>query len=137
MSAADDERSVLESVDALDAAFAERDLAAVLDLFVEDDDIVFIGSAQEEQALGRDEVGRRLGALLALPEVGEGSFEIAWSERRARVQGDVAWVTAVGHATWSSPRRVVDFPYRLTGVLLRRGGRWLWHTHHGSEPGSL
>jgi uncharacterized protein (TIGR02246 family) len=137
MTARDDERSVLEVVDALDAAFARRDASAVLDLFVEDDDIVFFGSAQTEQAMGRAELSRRLAALLALPEVAEGSFEVAWGERRVRIDGDVAWVTALGHATWSSSRRVVDFPYRLSGVLLRRHGRWLWHSHHGSEPGRL
>lgn len=29
---------------------------------------------------------------------------------------------------------IVEFPYRVTAVLVRRGDRWLWHTHHGSEP---
>jgi hypothetical protein len=24
--------------------------------------------------------------------------------------------------------------YRVTGVFVRRAGRWLWHTHSGSEP---
>ncbi len=128
---------MLETVDALDLAFAQRDVAAVLDLFVEDDDIVFIGSAKAEQAVGRVAVGRVLAALLVLPEVADGSFELDWSERRVRIEGDVAWVAAVGQATWTSPRRVVEFPYRLSGVLLHRGGRWLWHTHHGSEPGRL
>ncbi len=137
VSAGDDTLSVLEAVDALDAAFAARDVAAVLELFVEDDDVVFIGSAKAEQALGRAELRRVLDALLALPEVAGGSFAIDWSARGVRIEGDIAWFTATGEATWTSPRRTVRFPYRLSGVLLRRGGRWLWHTHHGSEPGSL
>jgi len=132
-----DERTVWEVVDALDAAFAQRDITAALDLFVADEDIAFLGSAKQEQALGHERVRQRLEAILALPEVAGGSFEIAWDERRVRIEGDVAWVVATGEATWTSPRRTVRFPYRLTGILLRRDGRWLWHTHHGSEPGSL
>lgn len=137
MSEGDDSLSVLQAVDALDAAFAAGDAGAVLGLFVEDDDVVFIGSAKAEQALGRAELRRVLDALLALPEVADGSFEIDWSARQVRIDGDVAWFAATGEATWTSPRRTVRFPYRVSGVLLRRGGRWLWHTHHGSEPGSL
>lgn len=133
----DDAIAVLEAVDALDAAFARRDVAEVLDLFVADDDVTFFGSGRSEQASGRAELEERLSALLALPEIAEGSFGISWDERRVRVEGDVAWVTATGTATWQSPKRVVEFPYRLTGVLLARHGRWLWHTHHGSEPGTL
>jgi ketosteroid isomerase-like protein len=137
MSGTTDERSVLEAFDALDDAFAGRDVTAVLDLFVADDDVVFVGSARAEQALGRAELHRVLHDLFGLPEVTGGSFEIDWSERRVRIAEGVAWVTATGEATWTSPRRTLRFPYRLTGVLLHREGRWLWHTHHGSEPGSL
>ena len=54
-------------------AFAQRDVAAVLDLFVEDDGTVFIGSAKAEQAVGRVAVGRVL-APFVLPQVADGWF---------------------------------------------------------------
>ncbi len=128
---------MIEAVDALDEAFARHDVDGVLRLFADDADVAFLGSARSEQAIGRDAVERLLRELLALPEVAGGTFAIAWTERRVRVAGDVAWIVALGEATWESPRRTVQFPYRLTGILVRREGRWVWHTHHGSEPGSL
>ncbi len=53
-----------------------------------------------------------------------------WRQRRVRVAGDVAWVNASGTLTVDG--RVA--PYQVTGVFVRRGGRWLWHTHSGAEP---
>lgn len=128
---------MLEAVDALEAAFARHDLGAVLDLFASDADVGFIGSARSEQAVGRAALERDLARLLALPEVADGTLTIAWSRRRVRVERDVAWVLCLGRATWATSRRHSVFDYRLTGVLVRRHGRWLWHTHHGSAPGAL
>ena len=45
--------------------------------------------------------------------------------------GDVAWL-------WLDGGLVLDGrshrPYRITGVLERRQGRWIWSLFHGSEP---
>jgi len=51
------------------------------------------------------------------------------------VEGDAAWVIALGDLTYSLPGtepRTVQ--YRLAAVFVRRDGRWLWHTFSGSEP---
>jgi hypothetical protein len=43
-----------------------------------------------------------------------------------------AWFSAAVDARMSTSHR--KGPYRMTGVLVRRDGRWLWQLHHGGEP---
>jgi SnoaL-like domain len=47
-----------------------------------------------------------------------------------RIEGDVAWVNASGTLSVDD----AEAAYQATGVFVRRGGRWLWHTHSGSTP---
>ncbi len=130
----DDERQVLAAFDDLDRALERRDRAAVEALWVTDEDLTFWGSAAPEAAVGPAGLRGLLDLLDAVP----GSFALTWSARRLRVSGDVAWVNAEGVATWERPGEgVARLPYRQTAILVRRAGRWLWHTHHGSEPTAL
>ena len=107
-----------------------------MDLFADEPDITFWGSALPERAVGPEASRALLSRLFdALPA---SSFCFAYSEIRARVVGDVAWVNAAGAATsepgdGAGPRD----PLPVTGVLVRTQAGWRWHTHHGSEPTPL
>lgn len=114
----------------LDAAFERGDLPAILDLCTSD--VVFIGSGEGEEAIGRENLEVMFAAIAERSEGVE--FSVEWDSVDAEVVGDVAVLTAWGTATLRSPRGDRRGRYRLTGVLLRRGGRWLWRVHHGSEP---
>lgn len=130
----DDERQVLAAFDDLDRALERRDRVTFEALWVTDDDLTFWGSAAPEAAVGRDGLRELLDLLDTVP----GSFTLTWAARRVRVSGDVAWVNAEGAATWERPSvDVTRLPYRVTAILVRRAGCWLWHTHHGSEPTAL
>ncbi len=84
--------------------------------------------------MGRD----GLRELLDLLDAVSRSFTLTWAARRVRVSGDVAWVNAEGVATWERPgERAARLASRQTAILVRRAGRWLWHTHDGSEPTAL
>lgn len=124
--------AVLASFDGLYAAACEaRDADALVRLFVTDDDLSFWGSEQSEQYLGPAELRAFAQAITR----SDASLSFNWRERRVRVENDVAWVNAVGEVVVDAGGSVRTLPYRVTGVLLHRDGRWLWHTHHGSEPG--
>lgn len=124
-----DDRDVLATFDALYAAACEaRDARAIVDLFVTDGDVTFWGSEEAEQAFGPAGLREIAEAVASSPT----QFSFQWRKKRVRVEGDVAWVNAVGTVAVGEPPRTL--PYRVTGVLLRRDGRWLWHTHSGSEP---
>lgn len=128
----DDSAAVLAAFHELDAAFARSDLDAALDLCTED--VVFIGSGAGEEAIGRDAVGPMFAALATHLDGLE--FSLEWDSVGADVLGDVALVTAWGHAKLVTPNRNETLRYRFTGVLVRDSGRWLWRVHHGSEAGA-
>lgn len=107
-------------------ACTDRDAEAVFALWAADDDITMWGSDEDERAFGQEEVRALIEAVTLSPS--ELAFE--WEDKQVRVGGDVAWVNARG-TLWVNGE---SSPYRVTAVLLQRDGRWLWHTHSGSEP---
>ena len=124
--------AVLAAFEALDDAFARHDLDAVLALCTED--VVFIGSGAGEEAIGRDAIAPMFAALA--PQLDGLQFSLKWDSVRVDVLGKVALLTAWGRARLVTPNRAETLRYRLTGVLVRVEGRWLWRVHHGSEPGT-
>lgn len=52
------------------------------------------------------------------------------------VNGDTAWVFVEGSMTVKAVSGQVrgTTPYRFTGVLVERGGGWLWRLFDGSVP---
>ena len=112
------------------AACVERDAAAAAALFLDEPGISFSGSDLEEHATTRAGLLKILTLVAASP----GSLRFHWSERQVHITGDTAWVNAAGSVAISGPDGQRTIPYRVTAVLLRRDGRWLWHTHAGSSP---
>ena len=127
-----DEAEVRAAFAAFDAALEVGDLDEALGWC--SDDIVFIGSGEGEEAVGRDALPRMFAALAPLSDGLQ--FSVAWESVHVEVLGDVAVVLAWGQARIAGRGRDDTLRYRLTGVLVRRGDRWLWRVYHGSEPGA-
>jgi uncharacterized protein (TIGR02246 family) len=109
------------------AAVAQKRLEGVLTLFAPDADTVLMGSSVGEIARGPMEIRPFLESLFAQPD----TLSWEWDDVSVSACGDVAWL-------WTEAALVVngrsDRPYRISGVLERRGDRWLWSLFHGSEP---
>lgn len=96
-------------------------------------DVVFLGSGEGEEAVGIEAIGPMLAAIG--PHAAGGTFDVAWDELDARVEGDLAFVTGFGTTRATGSMAKFDGTrYRLTGVLVRRDGDWRWWSFHGSEP---
>lgn len=122
-----------QALTALDEAFERRDLEAVLNLCTRD--VVFIGSGEGEEAAGREAIGPMFAALA--PHLEHLRFSVgSWESVDIDVLGDIAVLYAWAPAELETQNRKARFRYRLTGVLVRQDGRWLWRVHHGSEPGA-
>ena len=128
----DDREAVRDALTALDDAFERQDLAAVRELCTED--VVFIGSGDGEEAVGRDAIGPMFDALA--PQLERLEFSLAWESVDIDVLGEVALISARGSARLVTQRRADTLRYRLTGVLVRSTGGWRWRVYHGSEPGA-
>ena len=130
MDSSDERDEPLRTFDALfRAACIDRDPTSAAALFA-DEDLSFSGSDLAERATTRTELLALLNGIAASPN----ALRFIWTEKRAHVEGAVAWVNAAGSVTVTGPAGERTIPYRVTAVLRRRAGRWAWHTFAGSEP---
>ena len=109
------------------AAVSQRRLEGVLALFAPDADATLIGSSLGEIARGPMELRPFLEELFAGPR----AVSWEWDDVSISSAGEVAWLWLEGALALDG---VSDRVYRISGVLERRQGRWLWTLFHGSEP---
>jgi uncharacterized protein (TIGR02246 family) len=126
----DDAAAVRQALDELQQAFDRGDVDSVVARCA--GDVVFFGSGEGEEAVGREQLAATLTALA--PKVAGSAFALQWDLREVDVREDVALLTASGTATISDANGSTSARYRLTGVLVRVDGHWLWRVYHGSEP---
>lgn len=74
-------------------------------------------------------------ACEAVVEVAVGAFARAAKAGPVLAEGHAAGRAGAPNRVRAPGGTTQDLPYRVTGVFVRRGGRWLWHTHSGSAPG--
>jgi ketosteroid isomerase-like protein len=109
------------------AAVSERRLEGVLSMFAPDADATLIGSSVGEIARGPIELRAFLEQVFASPQ----TISWEWDDVSVSASGEVAWLWLEGALVLDGRS---DRPYRISGVLERRHGRWLWTLFHGSEP---
>jgi ketosteroid isomerase-like protein len=109
------------------AAVTQRRLEGVLALFAPDADATLIGSSLGEIARGPIELRRFLESMFAGPQ----TVGWEWDDVSVSCAGEIAWLWLEGALVLDGRS---DRAYRISGVLERRQGRWLWSLFHGSEP---
>lgn len=102
----------------------------VLAEFVPGDEALLVGSEAGEVAQG----SQALEAFFARVFAREVTFSWEWDRIDVSHAGDLAWFFAEGRVVLTNARAQRKSPYRISGVLERHGGRWLWRQYHGSEP---
>ncbi len=102
------------------------DSEAAARLWASADDTVLFGSEKSDTSRGFDAIQAHIKAITSA----ETTIRFTWNDRQVSTDGDVAWINAAG--TLDVGGKQSD--YQITAVLVRRDGRWLWHTFNGSEP---
>jgi hypothetical protein len=121
------EAELFTAIDRFFDHVADRRLEDTLACFAPDDDVALYGSEVSETVIGADAL-RRFFECLYRNSVGP---RFRFGNRRATVRGEVAWFTAEAEVAIAEQ---MIAPYRLTGILEYRGGKWFWRHFHGSEP---
>ncbi len=124
---AETREEILVALGEFRAAVSERRLEGVLSLFAPDADATLIGSSVGEVARGPIEMRPFLKTAFEAPH----SISWEWDDVSISSCGDVAWLWLEGALAFDGRS---DRAYRISGVLERRAGRWLWTLFHGSEP---
>lgn len=120
------EREVLALLDRYGEALRNNDPEALIGIFTGDDDTMLIGAISGEFAVGAEAVAALFRRVFAEPQ----HMRMAWDRVEVFCSGEVAWFAADGAiVAWDT-----RIPYRLTGVLERRGGQWRFAQFHSSCP---
>jgi ketosteroid isomerase-like protein len=121
------EREVFAALDEFFENLANRRLEETLAAFAPDADVALYGSEVSEIVIGPDALRSFFGRLYE--KLGGPRF--TFRQRRLSSSGSVAWFVADAEVALGAH---VASPYRLSGVLEKRDGRWLWLLFNGSEP---
>ncbi len=124
------EQEILAVFDRFNEVVPARDLPATMALFAQEADVLLLGSEAGEVAMGRGELLRFFTRIYSRPV----RYSWVWRRRTVSCIGDIAWVFAEGEIVVRGVEGEKRGPFRLTGVLEKREGRWLLAQFHGSEP---
>jgi len=124
------EKEVKEFLEGYSKAYAQKDVAAIMAMIGQDADVSFVDSDSERPVQGPDlikaayerEFGQVKSAAIKFPWVAVSS------------KGDVAWFTAQCVAEVETREGKMTVPANWTGVLEKRGGKWLLMQSHLSFP---
>jgi ketosteroid isomerase-like protein len=122
-----EEAEVVSAIDGFFESLAHRRLEETLAAFTPEADASLYGSEISEVVVGHAALRSFFGQIYAKPHGPRFRFR----DRRVSVRGDVAWFTAEAEVAFGDE---IITPYRVTGILEKREGRWLWALFSGSEP---
>jgi len=124
------EQEISSAIDRFTAAYAGRDLDAILASFAPDGDVVMYGTGADERRVGRD--GVRDQVLRDWEQTDE--IAMRFDRRVISSAGDVAWAALEGAFELSAGGESMSLPARTSLVFERRDGDWLVVHGHFSMP---
>jgi ketosteroid isomerase-like protein len=124
------EAEVMTTLNRFIKAYQDKDLAGILKLFAPDPDVVFYGNGEDEKSIGI--VGIREQAEHDWSQSSAVSLEIKWSSVSSA--GAVAWLAADIEIHAGVGGIEMRLPARLTAILEKRAGEWLFMQWHASVP---
>jgi uncharacterized protein (TIGR02246 family) len=124
------EEEVMTALDRFIKAYQDKDLAGILKLFAPDPDVVFYGNGEDEKSIGVEGIHEQ--AEHDWSQSAAVSLEIKWSS--VSLAGAVAWLAADIEIHAGIEGMDMNLPARLTAILEKRAGKWLFMQWHASVP---
>ncbi len=112
-------------------ALQTKDLEAFMNLFAKEPNMLTIGLEEKELSIGDHGLKERM--KKTFEEADSISIKYGWTSIKAN--GDAAWVASnTTYKIKKKGKQEVTIPARMTGVLEKVEGNWLWTQHHFSTP---
>jgi ketosteroid isomerase-like protein len=121
---------VKAALDNLVDSYASRDIKRLLSCIAPDTDVIMYGTGVDEKRLGL--AGIQVQAERDWAQTDAGSFIL--NEPMISAAGTIAWVSSDIVFRVELGGQAMAFPGRFTGVLEKRGDRWLVVQAHFSLP---
>ena len=112
-------------------ALQARDLEAYMSFFAKEPNMLTIGLEEKELSVGDHGLKERM--KKTFEEAHSMFIKYGWTSIKAN--GDAAWVASnTTYTVKKKGKQEVSIPARMTGVLEKIGGNWLWTQLHFSTP---
>jgi hypothetical protein len=111
-------------------SYKKKDLQGVLSFWGNDPDVLVIGSGPDEKSVG---VGTFVESLMRDWSQAE-ITAIGVKDYMVSAAGAVAWIGADLTFQYKIDEKTQEMLGRLTGVMEKRNGKWLWVQMHFSVP---
>jgi uncharacterized protein (TIGR02246 family) len=121
--------AVNEILQKMAQAMAAKDITAFMKLFAKDPNMLTVGLEEAEMSIGSNQLQERM--QNTFKEAEAISLKYGWTTIRAN--GPVAWVAS--HITYNIKKKdqeALSLSTRLTGILEKIDGKWLWVQQHFS-----
>ncbi len=122
------EDEVKQFLENYNKAYEKKDVNALMGMIASDPGVVFADSSAKGRREGPDQIKKALESEFA--EVKSVATTINWI--LARVKGDVAWFVVEEQSMVDTGDDKFPIPSRWSGVLEKRGGKWLLVQSHFS-----
>lgn len=121
---------VTQSFKGMFESYKKKDIQGVLSFWANDPDVLVIGSGPDERSVG---VGKFVESLMRDWSQAE-ITAIGVKDYMVSAAGVVAWIGADLTFQYKIGEKTQEMPGRLTCVMEKRDGKWLWVQMHYSVP---
>jgi len=127
------QKAVCNLLEKYSQAYQDKDIEGILELFVDSDDLVVIGTGDDEWVNGMNEL--KSGFERDMEQADD--IHVKFRDISISYSGNVAWLS--GHMNMEATVEGQDIylPGRLTAVVLEKNGKWLFVNLHYSLPSDL
>jgi ketosteroid isomerase-like protein len=122
------EKEVKDWLTAYAKAYEKKDLNAVMSMIAPEATTVFVDSGPEGRHVGADAIKNAYQAEFA--QIQSVVMEYGWLSANAK--GDITWFATELNAKVDTGKEKFNVPGRWTGVLEKRGGKWVIVQSHFS-----
>jgi len=123
---------IIELLDKYAQAYKNKDLEGILKLFIDDVDLVAIGTGFDEWIQGKDELWSGLKRDMDQAE----SVDVKFRNMTYSASGNVAWISGHMNMEAKIDGQEIFLPGRFTAVMEKRNDEWLIAQLHYSLPAS-
>jgi len=124
------QKEVIQTFKEMFEAYKKKDSQGVLNCWANDPDIVAIGSGKDEKSVGVEKFVEGLSRDWEQADI----TSIDVKDFSVSASGNVAWFSSDLTFNYTIKEKALQLPGRLTGVMEKRGGKWLWMQMHFSVP---
>lgn len=124
------QKGVIQAFKEMFEAYKKKNTQGVLNCWASDPDIVMIGSGKDEKSVGVEKFVESLTRDWEQANI----TAIDVKDFSVSASGNVAWLSSDLTFNYTVKEKAQQLAGRLTGVMEKRNGKWLWMQMHYSVP---